>query len=101
MTINTKEVPTMKRMRLWIAVTGIVALAAQGFGQDKELEFRKNASLFNEYHKNGDYQSAIPYGWKVIELDPARNKPIYHRMAECYFSFYEKATDPALKTAYV
>lgn len=89
----------MKSMKRWIVLSGIALLAIPGFGQDKEMEFRKNASLFTEYHKNGDFRSAAPYGWKVIGLDPVRNKTIYHRMAECYFSFYEKETDTTLKSA--
>ncbi|MBS3944416.1 MAG: tetratricopeptide repeat protein [Melioribacter sp.] len=27
-------------------------------------------SLFNEYHKNKDYVTAIDYGWKIINSDP-------------------------------
>ncbi len=27
-------------------------------------------SLFYEYHKNKDFNSALPYGWKVINSDP-------------------------------
>lgn len=27
-------------------------------------------SLFYEYHKNKDFMSALPYGWKVINSDP-------------------------------
>lgn len=29
-----------------------------------------NFSLFFEYHKNKDFVSALPYGWKVINSDP-------------------------------
>lgn len=29
-----------------------------------------NFSLFNEYHKNKDYNSAYEYGWKVINSNP-------------------------------
>lgn len=89
----------MNRANVWIIISSMALLAVPGLGQNNDLEFRKNASLFTEYHKNADYRSAVPYGWKVIELDPVRNKTIYHRMAECYFNFYEKETDPALKTA--
>ena len=33
------------------------------------LETLKLYSLFSEYHKNKDYQSALPYGWQVLECD--------------------------------
>jgi tetratricopeptide (TPR) repeat protein len=62
-------------------------------------EILKNMSLFAEYHKNGDFQSAIPFGWTVYKLDPKRFKPLYQRLAECYFGLYEKAP-AAEKRAY-
>lgn len=40
-------------------------------------------SLFSEYHKNKDYLSALPYGWKVLEMDPARfAKFFFYKMEE-------------------
>lgn len=50
-------------------------------------EAAKNWSLFFEYHKNGDHLSAVPYGWRVIELDPDRFKTIYVKLADSYLSF--------------
>jgi tetratricopeptide (TPR) repeat protein len=53
-------------------------------------EVLRNWSLFSEYQKNGDFQTAIPYGWNVYRLDPKKLKTLYTRMAECYFGLYEK-----------
>lgn len=40
-------------------------------------------SLFSEYHKNKDFPSALPYGWKVISMDPDRfSKWIYYKMED-------------------
>lgn len=47
------------------------------------LELLKEYSLFNEYHKNKDYESAIPFGWNVLKNDPARfSKWIYYKMED-------------------
>ena len=29
-------------------------------------------SLFSEYYKNKDYESALPYGWKILEKYPEK-----------------------------
>lgn len=52
-------------------------------------EVMKNWSLFSEYHKNQDYRTAIPYGWTVVELSPARFKSLYEKLAECYIKIAE------------
>jgi hypothetical protein len=44
---------------------------AQGTAQDS-MEVLKNWSLFFEYFKTGDYNSAVPYGWKVMQMQPSR-----------------------------
>lgn len=63
-----------------------------GFAQKQPAEAAKNWSLFFEYHKNGDFVTAAPYGWKVIQLDPDRFKTVYSKLAECYYSFYQNKT---------
>jgi len=41
-------------------------------------------SLFSEYYKNKDYESALPFGWEVLEMDPAKfSKWIYRKMDKC------------------
>ena len=50
-------------------------------------------SLFSEYHKNKDFASAVPYGWKVIEAQPERfSKWIYYKMEECFWSLHDSAS---------
>lgn len=68
--------------------------------QADPMEVGKNWSLFSEYEKNGDCVSAVPYGWKVMKLDAGRFKTLYTRMADCYFSFYDKETSGAKKKVY-
>jgi tetratricopeptide (TPR) repeat protein len=80
----------------------LIALSGAANAQPKPdpAEVGKNWSLFSEYQKNGDHRTAAPFGWNVIRMDPKRFKTIYTRLAECYYSFYEKETDSTLKKAY-
>ncbi|MEX0602085.1 MAG: tetratricopeptide repeat protein, partial [Bacteroidota bacterium] len=79
----------------------LLALLVAGVStaQVDQQELGRNWSLFSEYHKNGDFATAAPYGWKVIQIDPTRFKTVYSRLAECYFGFYEKA-EPEQRTPF-
>ncbi|MCJ7554681.1 MAG: hypothetical protein MUO34_12455, partial [Ignavibacteriaceae bacterium] len=49
-------------------------------------------SLFSEYHKNKDFISALPYGWKVLEMDPVRfAKFFYYKMEETLWFVHDSA----------
>lgn len=63
------------------------------------MEILKNWSLFSEYHRNGDYRSAVPFAWKVQTMAPARYKTLYHKLGESYYKLYEQA-EGDLKKAY-
>ncbi|CUU06433.1 Tetratricopeptide repeat-containing protein [Candidatus Kryptobacter tengchongensis] len=77
-------------------ISGVIF--AQGTQQDS-IEVLKNWSLFYEYFKTGDYVSAFPYGWKVMEMQPTRFKTLYKAMEKIYLKFYEEAP-PEKKTQY-
>ncbi|MDP2366033.1 MAG: hypothetical protein Q8M94_19955 [Ignavibacteria bacterium] len=50
-------------------------------------------SLFSEYHKNKDCESALPYGWKVIEAQPTWfSKWIYYKMEECFWALHDSSS---------
>lgn len=68
---------------------------AQTLDSMKILEYY---SLFSEYHKNKDYESALPYGWQVIEANPTKfSKWIYYKMEECLWSVHDSSnTNPQL-----
>ena len=54
------------------ALVTLVLFSSINFAQNTDsMEVVKNYSLFSEYHKNKDFESALPYGWKVIEAYPA------------------------------
>jgi tetratricopeptide (TPR) repeat protein len=49
-------------------------------------------SLFSEYHKNKDYESAIPYGWQVLECDKKKfAKWIYYKMEETLWYLHDSS----------
>ncbi|HEY4612297.1 MAG TPA: tetratricopeptide repeat protein [Bacteroidota bacterium] len=83
---------------LFALAVGAVGLSVAQTGGQVSPELAKNWSLFSEYQRNGDHQSAVPYGWTVYKLDPARFKTLYQKMAECYFAFYDKGQGAAKKT---
>jgi len=93
----------MKRYRN-LLVTSILLLSLAPPGSLAQTanpaEAAKNWSLFFEYHKNGDFPTAVPYAWKVIQLDPTRFKTIYAKLAECYYGLYQnKDTDSTTRQA--
>lgn len=52
-------------------------------------------SLFSEYYKNKDYQSAVPYGWQVLEINPEKfAKYIYYKMEDALWYLHD-STDIA------
>lgn len=59
-----------------------------------------NWSLFYEDYRNGYYERAIPYGWKVMELHPTRFRALYGNLAESYRQLYLNTDDPQKQEAY-
>ncbi len=87
----------MKKLFLAIFfISGFVF--SQGTQQDS-IEVLKNWSLFYEYYKTGDYNSAVPYGWFVMKMQPSRFKTLYKAMEKIYLKYYEEAPQDK-KTAY-
>jgi tetratricopeptide (TPR) repeat protein len=61
-------------------------------GPCDSLETLKLYSLFSEYHKNKDYQSALPYGWQVLGCDKAKfAKWIYYKMEDCLWNLHDSS----------
>lgn len=73
---------------------GVSSLYAQN-------QLMANFSLFYEYHKNKDYVSAAPYGWKVINEDPSQfiKYKIFPKMEETLWYLHDStnATDDEKK----
>jgi len=75
-------------------VIALVMFASSNIAQTIDsMKVLTDYSLFSEYHKNKDFASALPYGWKVIEAQPERfSKWIYYKMEECFWSLHDSAT---------
>lgn len=72
-----------------IAGSAITKIFAQQPDSIKVLEYY---SLFSEYHKNKDYASAVPYGWKVIEIAPVKfSKWIFYKMEDCLWYLHDSS----------
>ncbi|HEX3073176.1 MAG TPA: hypothetical protein VHP30_06145 [Ignavibacteriales bacterium] len=88
----------MKRVIL-IAAVLFISLAGVAFPKNAypvnvpqdSMENVKNFSLFYEYYKNKDYQSAYPFGWSVINTDPAPFKKynIYSKMEDVIWQMHD------------
>ena len=67
--------------------------------QSDSLQLIAQYSLFSEYYKNKDYASALPYGWKVIDMDPVKfNKWIYYKMEDALWKIHDSTgISPELK----
>jgi tetratricopeptide (TPR) repeat protein len=73
------------------AVAGVSKVPAKS--DCDSLETLKLYSLFSEYHKNKDYQSALPYGWQVLECDKEKfAKWIYYKMEDCLWNIHDSTT---------
>jgi len=52
-------------------------------------------SLFSEYYKNKDYQSAMPYAWNVLKLNPRKfNKWIFFKMEDALWYLHDSSKIP-------
>lgn len=83
-------------------ITFISLFGSFAFGQSADtMQIYTNYSLFSEYQKNKDCESALPYGWKVLQADPAKfSKWIYYKMEECFWILHDSSTtSPELQKA--
>ncbi|MEJ5349968.1 MAG: tetratricopeptide repeat protein [Melioribacteraceae bacterium] len=78
----------MKKVKYLLALflINITSLFAQN-------DIMANFSLFYEYHKNKDYVSAEPYGWKVINSDPTNfvKFKLFPKMEETLWYLHDSA----------
>ena len=77
----------------------LVLLTSLNFAQAPDsMKLLTDYSLFSEYHKNKDCESAVPYGWSVIEANPTKfSKWIYYKMEECFWALHDSSsTEPEM-----
>jgi len=87
------KVGKVKTLLQTIAIT-LVLFASSNIAQTADsMKVLTDYSLFSEYHKNKDYDSALPYGWKVIEANPTKfSKWLYYKMEECFWTLHDSSS---------
>ena len=75
--------------------------SATGFSQNQSdynpsspdsLTLLANYSLFSEYYKNKEYQSAVPYGWIVLQQNPKKfSQWIFYKMEDALWYLHDSA----------
>lgn len=72
----------------------LILVASSVMAQNPDsMKVITNYSLFSEYHKNKDYESALPYGWSVIEANPTKfSKWIYFKMEDCLWALHDSSS---------
>lgn len=69
--------------------------------QPDTLKIYRKWSLFSEYHKNGDYETALPYGFEILEIDPSKFKTIFFKLEDCLIYLHDSTQiDQELKRKY-
>ena len=57
------------------------------------LKILEQYSLFSEYYKNKDFETALPYGWNVLKWDPVKfSKYIYFKMEDILWTMHDSST---------
>lgn len=65
---------------------------SQGETQPDTLKIYRKWSLFSEYHKNADYETALPYGFEILEINPAKFKTIFLKLEDCLIYLHDSTT---------
>ena len=67
------------------------------YSESDSLNLLAEYSLFHEYHKNDDFESALPHGWNVINSNPEQflKYRIFKKMEEILWFMHDSvdATD--------
>lgn len=63
------------------------------------LKLLEQYSLFSEYYKNKDFETALPYGWKILKADPEKfSKYIYFKIEDILWTMHDSSTvSPEMK----
>lgn len=82
--------------------TGEVVLkTAEELINEQNRDFMNTYSLYNEYYKQGNYESALPHWKKVFNKYPKSIKNVYIQGAKMYDHFIENAETPEEREKYI
>jgi tetratricopeptide (TPR) repeat protein len=84
-----------------IFVVSFTEIYSQPSPQPDTLKIYRKWSLFSEYHKNGDYETALPYGFEILEINPGKFKTIFLKLEDCLVYLHDSTNvDEATKKMY-
>ncbi|NPV10284.1 MAG: tetratricopeptide repeat protein [Ignavibacteria bacterium] len=84
-----------------IFVVSFTEIYSQPSPQPDTLKIYRKWSLFSEYHKNGDYETALPYGFEILEINPGKFKTIFLKLEDCLIYLHDSTNvDEATKKMY-
>ncbi len=82
--------------------TGDVILkSAEELIRDQNRDFMNELSLFTEFYKQDNYESALPHWRNVYNKYPRSTKNIYIRGVNMYEQMIETAPDPETRNEYI
>ena len=95
----------MKNKFFYLAILISILFVSPSFGQGETqpdtLKIYRKWSLFSEYHKNGDYETALPYGFEILEINPAKFKTIFLKLEDCLIFLHDStSTNDEMKKMY-
>lgn len=97
----------LKMKNRFLIIAGLIItitfgeLFSQPSPQPDTLKIYRKWSLFSEYHKNGDYETALPYGFEILEINPEKFRTIFIRMEDCLVYLHDSTNvDEATKKMY-
>jgi tetratricopeptide (TPR) repeat protein len=95
----------MKKLNSFFVIFLVAFLVSdvysQTTAQPDTLKIYRKWSLFSEYHKNADYETALPYGFEILEINPAKFKTIFLKLEDCLVYLHDSTNaDDNLKKMY-
>lgn len=73
----------MKIKIIFFVLLSLIFSETTSAQQPDTLKIYRKWSLFSEYHKNADYETALPYGFEILEINPAKFKTIFLKLEDC------------------
>lgn len=79
----------------------VVLKSADELVKDQDREFMNQFSLFNEFYKQDNYESALPHWRQLYNKYPKSTLNIYIRGVNMYQNFIESASTPAERDEFI
>ncbi|MGM0622271.1 MAG: hypothetical protein ACQETJ_14555, partial [Bacteroidota bacterium] len=79
----------------------VVLKTAEELINEQDRDFMNTYSLYNEYYKQGNYESALPHWRTVFNKYPKSIKNVYIQGSKIYDHFIENAETPEERDKYI